>query len=102
MWSLASGWRVDVLFLRDTRGEDRRGEAGRIDLLGSSAKERAFDATLLCASTRESTRDLGPKEKDELIEWRERDPEGDGSLGMDGILKLLAGGGVDVILSRDR
>lgn len=76
---MASGCRLlPVVFaLRVTRGEDRSGEAGRIDLLGSNAYERALDAMLLLASTYELTRDCGPKEKDELKEWRGRELEGD-------------------------
>lgn len=103
MLSFASGCRaVEVLVLRGRRGDDRRGETGKIDLFGSSAKDRRLDAVLVLASASEFTRDCGPNEKEVLIECRGREPEGDGSLGMGGMLKPLAGGGVEVIAETRR
>lgn len=52
---------------------------------------------LVLASTIELTRDCGPKENDELIEWRGRELEGDGKRGIGNIVKLVAGGGVAAI-----
>lgn len=77
------------------RGDDRSGEAGRIDRLGSSAKEFVWDPILEFVSCREFTSAFGPNEKDEPIEPRFL--EGEGRLGIGGMLYCCVGGGVDVI-----
>lgn len=79
MLSIASGCLPPpVVFARRAiRGEERIGEAGRIDRFGSRAKERALEAMLLLASANEFTRDCGPKENEELREWRGLELEGE-------------------------
>lgn len=70
MVSFASGCLpADALGLRGSAGEDLKGEAGRIERFGSSAKERGLDAVLLWfPSASELSRDCGPNENDEPIE----------------------------------
>ena len=102
MWSFAKGCRppVEAFTRRGTRGEERKGVAGRIERLGSSAYGRVFDATLRLASVSESSRDCGPNENDEPMEWRGRELEGEGRLGTAGIAKLECGGGVSSMAER--
>lgn len=70
-----------------------------MDLFGSSANERALDAMLLLASTYELTSDCGPKEKDELREWRGLELDGEENPPVPlGMAKRSDGGGVAGIL----
>ncbi len=86
MLSLASGWRVAEAFgRRGSRGDDRKGDAGRIDLLGSKANDLRLDVTLWFVLAREFTRDSGPNENDELIECLGRELEGEGRVGIAGM-----------------
>ena len=80
---------ADALVLRGRAGDDRKGEAGRIDRFGSSANGIGFDIIWLeFPSVRESTSDCGPNEKEEPIEWRGRELDGVGRFGIAGIAKL--------------
>jgi len=61
------------------------GDDGRTERFGSSARVWGWDVDDEFASMKELTRDCGPKENDELMEflrWRELD--GDGRRGMAG------------------
>jgi len=78
--SSAETWNTSVLSLargclpmlplvrRWARGDDRKGEDGRIDRFGSRARGCGWVGL---APTKELTRDCGPKEKDELMDARE-------------------------------
>ena len=85
-------------FRRGSCGDEQNGEAGRMDLLGSNAKDLALEAPLWFASVKELTRDCGPNEKDEPIECRGRELDGELRSGTAGIANVLfCGGGVEDI-----
>ncbi len=87
--SFARGCRlVDALGRRGRRGDDRKGDAGNIELFGSRANDLACEVALRLASVIELTSDWGPKENDEPMECRGRELDGEGRFGTAGIAKL--------------
>ena len=70
---------------RGNCGDERKGDAGSMDLFGSNANERASDVPVRLASVIELSRDCGPNEKDDPIECLGRELDGDVRLGIDGI-----------------
>lgn len=97
--SFANGCRLaEPLTRRGNRGDEQKGEDGKIDLFGSRAKDRGSEAALWFASVNALTSDCGPKEKEEPIECLGRELDGDGKFGIAGIAKFVCGGGVEVVL----
>lgn len=83
--SLAKGCLLALsLTRRRPCGDPRRGDVVRIDRFGSRLSGSGPSAVEEFASSKELTRDCGPKENDELMDergWREWDGEGRWGIG---------------------